>query len=214
MTNSHDWKRDRKSRKRGFDDDAPQDMGWAPPPQPAYSSGPPRRPSAPAASGPDVSAIVKKFDAERGFGFVAVEGGGGDAFMHVSVLQRSGTDTVLPGTRLRVRLGQGERGPQVTEVVEVGPVDEAAARSSFSPSRSPRPAPAMGDGEEMRGTVKWYSGEKGFGFVTPSDGGKDVFVHATALERSGIRTLAEGQAVILRVVQGKKGPEAGTITAA
>ena len=47
----------------------------------------------------------------------------------------------------------------------------------------------------MTGTVKFYNGQKGFGFIQPDDGGKDVFVHATALERSGMRGLAEGQKV-------------------
>ena len=46
-----------------------------------------------------------------------------------------------------------------------------------------------------RGTVKFYNGHKGFGFIQPEDGGKDVFVHATALERAGISTLQEGQKV-------------------
>ncbi|MBU8541143.1 cold-shock protein [Falsiroseomonas tokyonensis] len=196
------------------------------PPTPSYApSAAPRRASAPVASGPEVSAVVKRFDPERGFGFVAVEGGGGDAFLHISVLQRAGADTVAPGTKLRVRTGQGERGPQVTEVLEVGPVGEIPP----SPPRGgmgagPRPGPGGGGagfrtphppgaGEEVQGTVKWYSAEKGFGFVTPSDGGKDVFVHATALERSGLRPLTEGQAVTLRVVQGKKGPEAASVTA-
>jgi CspA family cold shock protein len=47
----------------------------------------------------------------------------------------------------------------------------------------------------VTGTVKWYSDQKGYGFIQPDDGGKDVFVHATALERAGLRGLAEGQKV-------------------
>jgi CspA family cold shock protein len=157
-------------------------------------------------------AVVKKFDAERGFGFVALDGGSGDAFLHISALQPAGVDAVAPGTRLRVRVGQGQRGPQVTEVLEVGD----SGKASPSP-RVPRAAAPVfgstqtGQGEEVRGTVKWYSAEKGFGFIAPNDGGKDVFVHATALERSGTVPLSEGQAVIMHVVQGKKGLEASTI---
>ena len=64
------------------------------------------------------------------------------------------------------------------------------------------------------GTVKFYNDQKGFGFIQPNDGGKDVFVHATALERAGISSLAEGQSVRMAVVQGQKGPEAGTISPA
>ena len=64
----------------------------------------------------------------------------------------------------------------------------------------------------MMGTVKWYNPDKGFGFITPESGGKDVFVHATALERAGLGPLQEGQTVRMGVVQGAKGPEAGTIS--
>ena len=61
------------------------------------------------------------------------------------------------------------------------------------------------------GTVKWYNTNKGFGFIDPDQGGKDTFVHASALERAGIMGLAEGQRVALDVVQGQKGPEAAGI---
>lgn len=58
------------------------------------------------------------------------------------------------------------------------------------------------------GTVKWFSDEKGFGFITPSDGSKDVFVHHTSISGSGFKSLAEGQAVTFKVEQGQKGPSA------
>ncbi|WP_424139860.1 cold-shock protein [Roseomonas chloroacetimidivorans] len=189
----------------------PQDSGWS---APAYSpSGTPAfSRQLPVTSDPAAGAVVKRFDVERGFGFVALDGGSGDAFLHISALQQAGVDAVAPGTRLRVRVGQGQRGPQVTEVLEVGDSGEASP-----PPRVPRAAaPVFGStqtrkGEEVRGTVKWYSAEKGFGFVAPHEGGKDVFVHATALEQSGTAPLSEGQAVTMQVVQGKKGLEASAI---
>ncbi|WP_347400913.1 cold-shock protein [Roseicella aquatilis] len=186
------------------------------------------------ASGPEVEATVKWFNPEKGFGFVELGNGSGDAFLHVSVLQRAGSDAVNPGATLRVRVGPGQKGQQVTEVVEItspgepgggGPGAGGGARGGFG-DRPPRPggfgdrpprsggfAPS-GPAEEMRGTVKWYSAEKGFGFVSPEGGGRDVFVHATALERSGLSPLTEGQAVVMQVVQGKKGPEASTLSRA
>ncbi len=65
---------------------------------------------------------------------------------------------------------------------------------------------------EMTGTVKWYNATKGFGFISPQNGGKDVFVHATALEQAGLPPLQEGQSVRMNVVQGAKGPEVSSIS--
>ena len=68
--------------------------------------------------------------------------------------------------------------------------------------------PAAGEAVEEPGTVKWYNANKGFGFIAPDHGGKDIFVHASTLERASIMGLAEGQRVAVDVAQGQKGPEA------
>ncbi len=60
----------------------------------------------------------------------------------------------------------------------------------------------------MQGTVKWFNESKGFGFITPADGGKDVFVHFSAIKGNGFKTLAENQAVQFDIEQGNKGPNA------
>ena len=62
------------------------------------------------------------------------------------------------------------------------------------------------------GTVKWFNESKGFGFITPSDGGKDVFVHFSAIKGDGFRTLKEGQSVSYEVEDGPKGPQASEVT--
>lgn len=64
------------------------------------------------------------------------------------------------------------------------------------------------------GTVKWFNDAKGFGFVTPEDGGKDLFVHFSAIQGSGFKTLAEGQRVSFDVTQGAKGDQAVNIALA
>ncbi len=62
------------------------------------------------------------------------------------------------------------------------------------------------------GTVKWFNESKGFGFISPSDGGKDVFVHFSAIQAEGFRSLAEGQSVTFDVEDGPKGPQASNVT--
>jgi CspA family cold shock protein len=63
------------------------------------------------------------------------------------------------------------------------------------------------------GTVKWFNDAKGFGFITPDAGGKDLFVHHTAIQSNGFRTLAEGQKVSFTIEQGQKGPQASNVSA-
>ncbi len=61
------------------------------------------------------------------------------------------------------------------------------------------------------GKVKWFNDQKGYGFITPDDGGKDLFVHHTAIEAEGFRTLGEGQAVEYSIEESDKGPKATNV---
>ncbi len=172
-------------------------------------------------SSPQLQASVKWYNPDKGFGFVELADGSGDVFLHANALQASGFQQVSPGATLQVRVGQGQKGRQVEQVVSV---DESTASRTpprggggggdgFRSARPPRPQQDTGPGVEMTGTVKWYDPNKGFGFISPQDGGKDVFVHATALERAGHPPLTEGQSVRVVVGQGMKGPEVRSIIA-
>ena len=88
----------------------------------------PREDAAP--TGPAVDATVKWFNAEKGFGFVELGDGSGDAFLHIGVLQNAGHDVVAPETKLRVQVGQGQKGRQVTAVLEVDASGAGAAQPS------------------------------------------------------------------------------------
>ncbi len=201
--------RGRQTRRRGFDDDFTYDRA------PSFDTPRFTSPSAsPAGFGPELAATVKWFNAEKGFGFVELSDGSGDVFLHVNSLSSSGHSTVNPGATLRVRVGQGQKGRQVSEVLSVDDSTAAAPAPRGGPRAAPRRGADLGPAVERQGTVKWYNSTKGFGFIALPDGGKDVFVHASALQRAGLSDLAEGQAVLVGVVQGAKGPEAASISLA
>lgn len=80
---------------------------------------------------------------------------------------------------------------------------------------SPCSSPNQRDNEDnymAQGTVKWFNAEKGFGFITPDEGGADLFVHHSAIQSSGFRSLDEQQRVSFDIAQGPKGPQATNVT--
>lgn len=212
-----DGKNYREPRRRGFDDDfqppyhsAPRQSGYA---APGVAPRPAARPSAnPEPTGPEVGATVKWYKADKGFGFVELESGG-DAFLHASVLQAAGHDDVPAGATLRVQVGSGQKGPQVTRVLDVDASAPAPARTTAPrPGAAPRgPRHDESSARTVHATVKWFNDTKGFGFAADGTGGKDIFVHVSVLQKAGLTHLDEGQPVTLRVVDTPKGREAISI---
>ena len=197
----------RSSRRREFDADTDHLQPRAFGTRPRFI-----QPRFEAPSGPPVNGVVKWFSPEKGFGFVELSDGSGDAFLHGSVLAQSGIDAVQPGETLEVRVGPGHRGPHITEVLSVDPSTATAATLRRSNYRSAAPSTPTSDTlVEDTGTVKWFNAERGYGFITRNGGGEDVFVHISALERSGLTSISEGQPVVVDVVEGRKGLEAARV---
>jgi CspA family cold shock protein len=162
-------------------------------------------------AGPLLRGQVKWFNPTKGYGFVQMSDGAGDVFLHGTVLGRIGRSSVQPGETLEVRVAPGQRGPQVTEVVSVDSSTAAPPRPARTGPRPPSGRQPFEASVEEAGTVKWYNAKKGFGFIVRDSGGKDVFVHASALQLAGLTGLNEGQRVLMGIVEGRKGPEAASI---
>ncbi|HEY8066336.1 MAG TPA: cold shock domain-containing protein [Methylosinus sp.] len=215
----------RGPRKRGFDDDPPYGYD-SPRPSRAprtpfgggggFSDSPP-----PSSNEPAIDAVVKWFKPDKGFGFVELGNGTGDAFLHIGAVQAAGFEALPPGAKLKVQVASSVKGQQVSRVLEVD-LSTATAERPRSPSggggsggfdRPPRrQAPDPSTAVPVSGKVKWFDETKGFGFVQSNDGGKDVFVHISILGPSGVNHLAEGQPVTMQVVDTAKGREALSIT--
>src|SRR5208282_1501533 len=141
----------RAPRKRGFDDDGPMSYdskprssrGFGGAPDGGGFGGPPTSgpSSAPInSSAPAVDALVKWFKADKGYGFVELADGQGDAFLHANALRNAGHESVPAGAKLRVQVGAGAKGAQVIRVIEVDAtgVVERPARPAFGDSPRPR----------------------------------------------------------------------------
>jgi CspA family cold shock protein len=129
--------------------------------------------------------VVKFFNGQKGFGFIQREDGGEDVFVHISAVERAGLEGLAEGQGLEFTLV--DRGGKISasDLVVVGDVIAVAKREPAAPQRQLT-------GDKASGTVKFFNAMKGFGFITRDDGQPDAFVHISAVERSGMRELNEG----------------------
>jgi CspA family cold shock protein len=129
--------------------------------------------------------IVKFFNVQKGFGFIQQEGGGEDVFVHISAVERAGLEGLAEGQELQYNLV--DRGGKVSaqDLQVVGDV-VAVPQKPAAPQRELT-------GERAKGVVKFFNATKGFGFLVRDDGQPDAFVHISAVERSGLSTINEGE---------------------
>jgi cold shock protein len=159
-----------------------------------------------APTGRRVEAKVKWFNAAKGFGFVTMSDGSPDAFLPMAVLRRAGYEDVREGASISCEVGTGAKGPLVVTVLNLDNSTAVPAGMGGAVRAPARPA------QTLEGAVKWFEADRGYGFIAPDGGGKDIFIHVTALRRSGVNQVGPGQRVRVDVVDGRKGLEADKVT--
>ena len=146
---------------------------------------------------------VKWFDPSKGFGFIVSDEAESDILLHANVLRNYGQNSVADGANIVVRVQQTQRGVQAMEVISVQApamgalplADEGTAMSAEDIAELPiEPA-----------RVKWFDKAKGFGFANVFGRAEDVFIHVEVLRMSGFADLQAGEAVGLRIIEGKRG---------
>ncbi|WP_067732948.1 cold-shock protein [Novosphingobium naphthalenivorans] len=142
--------------------------------------------------------VVKFFNGAKGFGFIQRDEGGDDVFVHISAVERAGLEGLAEGQQLEFQLV--DRGGKISasDLVVVGDVIPVAKREPAAPQRQLT-------GEKATGTVKFFNSMKGFGFITRDDGQPDAFVHISAVERSGMSGLNEGDRVEFDIEVDRRG---------
>ncbi|WP_448584990.1 cold-shock protein [Thermaurantiacus sp.] len=162
---------------------------------------------------------VKFFNREKGFGFITRDDGGDDVFLHISALERAGLDNIAEGQTIAFNLVERNGRISASDIVIQGDLLEVTERPPRPPrggfgdrggigtGRSPRPEPVT-DGVRYDGTVKFFNGAKGFGFIARDDGGGDAFVHISAVERAGMTSLEPNQRVTFELETDRRGKQA------
>jgi CspA family cold shock protein len=158
-----------------------------------------------------VSGLVKWFDPSKGFGFVVADEGGPDILLHVNVLRNFGQSSVADGALIEILTHRTDRGVQAIEVVSITPParDDTPVLSDFADLE----IGVLDDAPLEAARVKWFDKGKGFGFANVFGRSEDVFLHIEVLRQSGMADLQPGEALAMRVIDGKRGRMAAEVLA-
>ncbi|QQA44526.1 cold-shock protein [Pelagovum pacificum] len=150
-----------------------------------------------------VQGQVKWFDPAKGFGFILSDDGGPDILLHANVLRNFGQSSVADRSGILVEVQVTPRGKQALAVLEITP-PETPTTTGLS-DLDEFDAEDLAQVEISPARVKWFDKGKGFGFANAFGLSDDIFVHIEVLRRSGLADLQPGEAVCLRIVDGKRG---------
>ncbi|WP_239494648.1 cold-shock protein [Roseovarius amoyensis] len=154
---------------------------------------------------------VKWFDPTKGFGFVVSDEGGPDILLHANVLRNFGQSSIADGAVAEIDVQRTERGVQAVLVHAIEP-PEADALSGLADLEDIDPE-AIRAAPLEPARVKWFDKAKGFGFANTFGCEQDVFIHIEVLRRSGMADLQPGEALAIRVIDGKRGRMATEVCA-
>lgn len=146
---------------------------------------------------------VKWFDPVKGFGFVVAEGGGPDILLHANVLRNFGQSSVADGAKIELLAQETQRGVQAVEIlnIKVAESSDSAVLADFEDLDTPD----LKDLPLQPARVKWFDKGKGFGFANVFGREEDIFVHVEVLRRQGLAELQPGEALAIRVMEGRRG---------
>lgn len=146
---------------------------------------------------------VKWFDPVKGFGFVVAEGGGPDILLHANVLRNFGQSSVADGASIELLVQETQRGVQAVEILNISVTEssEVVPLADFEDLE----APDMSELPLQPARVKWFDKGKGFGFANVFGREEDIFVHVEVLRRQGLAELQPGEALAIRVMEGRRG---------
>jgi cold shock protein len=154
---------------------------------------------------------VKWFDPSKGYGFVVSDEGGPDILLHVNVLRNFGQSSVADGAQVEIVTHRTDRGVQAVEVVSIAP--PVRELSPVLADFADLDLEVISQAPMEPARVKWFDKGKGFGFANVFGSGDDVFLHVEVLRQSGLADLQPGEALAMRVIDGKRGRMAAEVMA-